>query len=199
VDGRIPPRFKDAKMADLDPMQFEGVSDYDGNLFGRVEGGYGLLLSGPPGVGKTYAVSALTNSAVARFRKKQKRFDYVFVTAPDFFDSITMFDNGAQSGVTIDDRRNQPWVITYGSVKWLVINDLGKEIRQGGLGEQVVAKLGRVLRARVENRLVTHITTNASLKGENGIEELYGKSIVSLLRESFHSFIITGADRRRRT
>lgn len=192
---RLPGRFSDATMAGLDPA-FAPVRNYLANMDEQAEAGQGLLLSGPAGVGKSWAMAALTRAAVLRTIKKPRRFDYEFVTAPDMFDRLPAV-GGGQPGDFFDERRHQSWWQTCSRVPWLVINDLGKEYRGGSLQEQVTYKLGRILRARSERLLVTHVTTNLTLRGEASLKDVYGESVVSLLAEMTRPFAINGADRRR--
>lgn len=158
-----------------------------------------MFISGPPGVGKTYALSALTRavSAGIRYFEGEERMltlrDYIFATGPSLFECYALpYDAG-------DKDKTQE----LESVNWLVINDLGKEFRSGAYAQQVPYKLGRLLRARVEKRLVTHITTNLLLNPTEespgaSIAEIYGQSIYSLLMECCpHRYEVNGKDRRK--
>lgn len=184
---RVPPAFFAATLKTVDKTQFGQVWTYAKELKMRVPGGKGLLLSGPPGVGKTYALSALTKFFVEKGSGVKN--DHEFVTAPDFFEHMSRGDFGESS----DGFRGQSWLRTYCKVPWLVLNDLGKENRAGKFAEQIPYQLGRVIRARSERQLVTHITTN--FMGE-GILKTYGESIASLLSEMMTFVVVDGADRR---
>jgi DNA replication protein DnaC len=167
-----------------------------------VSAGTGLMLSGPPGVGKTYAVIALTKAYDAMNEVEGRKCDYEFVTAPELFDRYANVVETGDRGY--DEWRNQSYTKTYEQVPWLVINDLGKEYKGGALHEQVAYKLGRLLRARSERRKVTHLTTNLLLGGrgstsDNTLENSYGPSILSLLREMVKAYEIVGNDRRKTT
>lgn len=170
-------------MADLDERKFKSVIAYGNALSENIRAGMGLLLSGPVGVGKSYAAAALTRLYV----QKVVRSDHVFQTAPDLVDNLSDMD------APYDPYREQPWMTTYMTVPWLVINDLSKEYRGGKLGEQVAYKLGRLLRARCERKLVTHVTTNAN--GDK-LREEYGESIASLMAEMMIPVIVGGEDKR---
>jgi len=190
VSRRLPLRMREATIEGLDPQQFKVVVDYSEKLWYHLKSGKGLLLSGPPGVGKTWAISALTNKFVGMGWASTPIHE--FVTAPTLFDLYASIDPG------VDAYTGLPYDRLYESCLWLVINDLGKEYRGGKLEEQIPYKLGRLLRARNEKRRVTHITTNlAASGGPQSIVGVYGKSIASLLSEMVSAYVITGPDRRK--
>jgi DNA replication protein DnaC len=195
---RVPPRFAEADLSHVDRTIFAPVFDYATKIDVNVKGGMGLLLSGPNGPGKTHSLVALTREALRVATVKKRFFDYEFVTAPDFFERIPTFEDRQ----VVDSRRNQSWFETFTKVPWLVLDDLGKEFREGGFHAQVVYKLGRVLRARNGRQLVTHITTNNHpSKGNNvnkeSLHSVYGESIMSLLSEMTKAYVIQGPDRRK--
>lgn len=198
-DLRVPARFKPATMATLDKETFRPVFEYLAKLPSHMRNGVGICLSGPSGIGKTWTLAAMTREVKARYEAKNAWFDYEFITAPEMFERIPVFESSANPH---DERRSRTWFATFTKVPYLVINDLGKELRSGGLHEQVVYKLGRVLRARSEYKLVTHMTTNLPLKAvvKNGdsIQSVYGESITSLMAEMMKSYHVNGSDRRRR-
>jgi DNA replication protein DnaC len=196
VGLRVPERFAEAHLKQVDNSAFKMVFDYINNFDTHMKGGTGLLLSGPNGIGKTHALVALMREAERLHLEKKKYFDYEFVTAPDFIERIPIFEDR----ISTDPRRSKPWYDTFISVPWLLIDDLGKELRTGGFHEQVLYKLGRVLRARNGKCLVTHLSMNLSLKSVKGKESLnsvYGESITSLLAEMTKSYVVQGPDRRR--
>lgn len=181
---RVPKRFYEATLSSLDPKMFAEVLQWAATVSLHLEDGKGLLLSGPPGVGKTWAVTALVRAVCG----KVPGLDYEWVTAPDMFENLDI------SASTWDAFRDQSWDETYSTVHVLVLNDLGKEYRGVKLSEQVAYKLGRVLRARSEIKLVTLVTTNLHGKG---MTEAYGESISSLLSELVIPVTVNGPDRRR--
>lgn len=191
---RVPIRFRNARMEQLDKKQFGPVFKYVKNISVHAAAGRGILLSGPPGVGKSHAMAALTHAAATHCRAEQRFFDYEFITAADLFDRYPLWVNGDAGEDAVDKRRNQLWRKTASTVPWLIINDLSKEYRGGQVKEQVTYKLGRILRERHEQKLVTHVTTNAAPKD---IRNEYGESIASLLSEMCHVFVVNGPDRRK--
>lgn len=178
---RTPPRFAEARVSDLDTTQMMVPLDYWKNRADMARCGIGLLLSGPPGVGKSYCLAAFTNSLV--------RIDSEFVNASKSLSEYLAFDDPVW-----DARRNQPMDLTLESVDWLVLNDLGKEYRGGKLQDQMTFKLGSLLRARSEGLKITHITTN--LYPASKIRDVYGDSVASLLSEMCKIVEVTGKDRR---
>jgi DNA replication protein DnaC len=184
---RVPARFQPATIETVDQRQFPQVIKYAAAVPLNMREGNGLLLSGAPGVGKTWAMVALTREYQLRGKGQRRHPDYEFVTAPDLFDNLGDF------GERVDDYRQRPWMTTYANIPWLVINDLGKEYRGGGFAEVVPHRLGRILRARSERRLVTHVTTN--LTGSE-LRETYGGSVFSLMAEMTIFCEVPGKDRR---
>jgi DNA replication protein DnaC len=192
VKDQLPARFRDANLDEIDRGQFEFVFEYRANLHANVRDGYGLLVSGPAGVGKTRALAALT---VAYARRATKMTSWHFETVPELLEKYRPLSVAQPR----DEFRSQSWTETYETVRWLVLNDLGKEYRAGKMHEQQVQKLGRLLRLRTERRLVTHITTNLPLYPKVGVasfEAVYGESIWSLVHECMGGYDVWGEDRR---
>lgn len=193
----VPARFAGAEINHIaNPELASCVRDYASNLRNNLKKGIGLLLSGPPGIGKTWAIVALTNYLVKRS-----------VTPPwvVFDTSYRLLDRYApvvRTQDTFDHGRGCTWDHSYESCQWLVINDLGKTYQGGKLREQDVYKVGRLLRTRSEKMLVTHITTNLPLRIYDGYESMrdrYGDSVWSLVRESMECWELDGPDMRGRT
>lgn len=187
-------RFERAELEHVDRNDFKVVFQYEENYKQHLRDGRGLLLSGPPGIGKTYSMTALMKHVRQQFGS---RFDFLFVTAPDLFDRV--------SGRERDEFRGKPWLEVYSTVRALVINDLGKEDRsREWKSEELIVKLGRVLRRRHEDALPIYITTNIPLVAPKSNKELptfqtvYGESLWSLVYDmTFMRAQITAPDRRR--
>jgi len=194
---RVPPRFQGATLDSIDDDLFPTVAPWiakvekEGCAIKKMKG---FIFSGPPGVGKTWTMAALTSWWAPKG-------DYEFVTAPDLFERYSIFGDAENGeGKSVDTYRGKPYNQTVETVPWLVINDLGKEYRGGKMAELNTHKLGRILRARSERVLPVFITTNLPLKGEKEDETLwgiYGGSITSLLREMTKAYQVIGPDRRR--
>lgn len=186
----IPDRFASARVALLDPRYFGPVIDYSRRLHEEVSAGNGLMLLGAAGRGKSFSLAALTYHFWREAKKDPKKFkssDYIFVTAPEFFDLVSVV------GEARDEWRKKDFIDSFSTTPWLFVDDLGKEYRGGKLSEQIPHKLGRILRARSQNMLPTFITTNLDVEG---FEATYGESIVSLLRENTEAFVVGGKDLR---
>lgn len=187
-------RFERAELEHIDRKDFAVVFQYEDTYKQQLRDGRGLLLSGPPGIGKTYSMTALMKHMR---RELGSRFDFLFVTAPDLFDRV--------SGRERDEFRNKSWLDVYSTVTALVINDLGKEDRsREWKSEELIVKLGRVLRRRHEDALPIFITTNIPLVAPKSNKELptfpavYGDSLWSLVYDlTFARAQITAPDRRR--
>lgn len=188
VKVRIPERFARADLRSVDHDIFDCVHAYANDLAAELKKGRGLFLSGPPGVGKTYAMAALTRA----YLKRAANPDHVFETA------YTLFERYGTHGAVDPSREGRSWSSIYEETPWLVINDLGKEFHGGAKGEVAIYRVGRLLRTRSEACRVTHVTTNLTLEGSDGNSFLgvYGESTFSLIREMFSLWLVDGPDRR---
>lgn len=175
-------RFEHADLEHVNKKWFADIFDYQKEAKTFLAQGRGLLISGPPGIGKTYALCALMKDLRAKLGSK---FDFQFITAPAILDAHGLLD----SKTAVDKHRNdQSWWKTVEQVRSLAINDLGKEDRsRPWLQESATAKLGRILRARHEEQLPVFITTNINLQAPKNVklaptfESTYGSAIWSLL------------------
>lgn len=177
-------RFRNAALSQVNSRYFEDVFRYAENYEKYLKRGEGLLVSGPPGIGKTYAMVALQKHIK---EKMGGRFDYHVVTAPKLFELYA----DARTAHEVHNHSGKTWSRLYEDVKGMVINDLGKEERIREWQEQAAAyKLGRLLRARHEEELPIFITTNFPIAVEGDDEDgvmtfrkAYGESIWSLVLE----------------
>lgn len=189
-------RFRDAQLKNLDPEYFGDVLTYARNYQKYLAKGEGLLLAGPPGIGKTYAIVALLRYIKL---KAGSAFDYFIVTAPRFIDTYAVRPGDVES----DTFRGKPLTQTYETVMGMLLNDLGKEERSKEWQEEAaVYKLGRLLRTRHEEQRPIFITTNFSVtrqasRNSMTFQGAYGSSIWSLIQEMTCARLeITAPDRR---
>jgi DNA replication protein DnaC len=175
-------RFREATLDQLNRKYFAEVLNYARDYQKFLRRGEGLLLSGPPGIGKTHAVVALM-----RHIKEHAggRFDYYIVTAPRFFE---LYATNATAN-EVDAHRDKSWGRVFEDVDGMVMNDLGKEERSREWQQEAVAyKLGRLLRARHEEQRPIFITTNFPVvppKDGSGVtfQQAYGPAIWSLIQD----------------
>jgi len=153
---RIPKRYWSVTFDDISESVIDGKSakdlarDYILSASENVANGVGLMLWGPNGTGKT-------SMAVVIAKELRRQFHAVlFVQASALRGSVI-------SNEMFDDQETL-WQRAC-SVAVLVIDDLGKGTQdKTGFGERMIDDL---IRARNSNQLVTIITTNMSVKGEN--------------------------------
>lgn len=174
-------RFRAATLSQVSAKHFADVFRYADNYEKHLKRGEGLLISGPPGIGKTFATISLQKYLK---EKMGGRFDYYVVTAPRLFELYAT----SQTAQEVDGHRGKSWSRLFEDVDGMVINDLGKEERIREWQEQAAAyKLGRLLRARHEEERPIFITTNFPLvdeeEGVTTFRKAYGESIWSLVLE----------------
>lgn len=108
---------------------------------GRLKAGSCLLLSGPPGIGKTYAAAAIVNTA--EFRSK------FFFSFPALCTSF------------FSDRRFE-WIEKAKTTTLVAFDDMGAEYRKDG--GMIDALIDEILVHREANLKATIITTNVGEK-----------------------------------
>lgn len=170
----VRPRYLDARLDQLAP-EYGDVLEYFADAPRYVTNGKGMILSGPPGVGKTHAMAALGMEL-----KRAYHFDFVIKFAPAVFDWIY----SAPDDDAWDDYRDRPAVVTAQTVEVLILTNLGQENKQPGFKTaQLEYKVNRLLRERFENRLPVFITTNLPLdpRKEDSVAAFYGEGIWSML------------------
>lgn len=191
-------RFEAATLSTVEKLYFEDVYEYAAAPLRYLKTGRGLLLSGNPGIGKTWAVTALMKELFSAHGNSPGRWDFHIITAPLLFD---LYTPDARDSSKLDEYREQAWAKTFETVSALVINDLGKEDRSREWHQEMVAyKLGRVLRARHEAQLPIFITTNLLIQADttdHTVRGAYGESIWSLLCDMTEFRVQTVAPDRR--
>lgn len=180
----IPRKFHDTELNDFNTYDNEGleslkrfVADYLGVIATRDRTSYqeGILFYGSNGVGKTMLSSIILKQSY-KYRWTSQRTTFV-----KYVDSYTSsWNNNSESDNFWDKCKKS---------QYLVLEEVGKEI------DSKITKpiLEDLLRFREEKGLVTIMCTNLTPKD---LEELYGASIISLIKGNMTPIKITGKDRR---
>ena len=180
----IPRKFHNTTLEDFNTYDTKGlkqlknfVEKYLTTISNRDRQSYqdGILFYGSNGVGKTMLSCIILRQAY-KYRWTSYRTTFL-----KYVDSYT-------SSWDKDNEVSTLWK-TCREAQYLVLEEVGKEI------DSKITKpiLEDLLRYREENNLVTIICTNIS---PNDLEELYGASIMSLIKGSMTPVKITGKDRR---
>lgn len=171
--------FRDYGNADLKEVR-DFCEDYVKNIEVNIEEGRGIFFYGSNGVGKSF-LSCIILKEVYRHRYSCRR-----VTFSQYISAYT-----ESWGATKDEKdvSNQDLLDKYKGVEFLVLEEIGKEI------DSKIAKpiLEDLLRYREEHGLVTFICSNITPKE---IAEIYGASIMSIIKGSMTPIKIVGKDKR---
>ena len=180
----IPRKFHDIHIEDFKTYNNKGleelrnfVEEYLVDIAYRDRQSYqeGILFYGSNGVGKTMLSSLILRQSY-KYRWTSQRTTFV-----RYVDSYT----------SSWDKNSEPDIYweTCKKAQYLVLEEVGKEI------DSKITKpiLEDLLRYREEKGLVTIMCTNLTPKD---LEELYGASIMSLIKGNMTPIKITGKDRR---
>ena len=171
--------FRDYGNADLKEVR-DFCEDYVENIEVNIEEGRGIFFYGSNGVGKSF-LSCIILKEVYRHRYSCRR-----VTFSQYISAYT-----ESWGARKDEKdvSNQDLLDKYKGVEFLVLEEIGKEI------DSKIAKpiLEDLLRYREEHGLVTFICSNITPKE---IAEIYGASIMSIIKGSMTPIKIVGKDKR---
>ena len=156
------------------------VAEYISHIDENIEDNKGILFVGSNGVGKSL-ISCIILKEAYRHRYSCRR-----VT---FSAYISAYTESWGAGKGERDVIEQDLLDKYKGVEFLVLEEIGKEI------DSKIAKpiLEDLLRYREEHGLVTVVCSNLNT---DTIKDIYGNSVLSLLRGSMTRIIIDSEDKR---
>lgn len=184
----VPKKFtkytiEDYKTGDHHPYEVvkEFVTQYIKDIQDNFEEGKGIFFFGSNGVGKSMLSCIILKEAYRkRFTCRRVTFSSYISYYTDTWNTSTQEDKD----VTESNFYNE-----YKGVEFLVLEEVGKEI-DSKISKPILEDL---LRYREEKGLVTIMCTNLEPKV---IEELYGPSIISLIKGNMSPVKIVGKDKR---
>lgn len=168
MNARIPKRFWGVGLLDVwkdtdsDEDVAAAVSDYCAYLEKHRSDGYGMLLVGQPGLGKTMLACHILQAAIAG------SFSALFLTMPELVNmTYKLRDLSDAWRIMKDEQAYNEWLRKDGAmhalrteVDFLVLDDVGKEYTTTSGYTQ--ALFDDIFRTRYNNSLPTIITTNVS-------------------------------------
>lgn len=157
--------------------QLEPVLKYLDKADAYVEQGIGLLLTGPPGTGKTMLANLVLKELVKRD---------LACYATTFPQTIEAFTAGWSN---VDDKHRFATRFMHNRV--LLLDDLGKEFWRSNRLQQTT--FDYILRTRVQHARPTILTTNMT---SDELRGGYGAAVLSLLVEKSIEVLLKGTDYR---
>lgn len=137
--------------------------------------GYGVLLFGDNGVGKTYFLSYLLNRAI------RKGYTAWYVTLPQL-------DHHLKRGM--NDRDIAKRLEWYLSSDFVALDEVGKEKFKDG-DSWMRTQVERILKDRFDNSLPTHIASNADIEA---LTKMYGATVGSILQGKYAQAVMEPGD-----
>ncbi len=175
----VPERYRSATVASIQPVTPSAralsrlVEAYVSNLQARYDTGEGLLLLGPPGLGKTVALCAVVSAAC------QKWAGPIYASWPDVIAEVK-----AAFGAKRDDARRHA-IERLRDAPLLGLDELGvKAASDFDHGE-----LFTLIDYRYRQQLPTLVATNA---GTSTFGALVGERVADRLRETGPTLVLTG-------
>ena len=175
----IPERYRSAAVASIQPVTTSAkalrraVEAYAGNLQARYNAGDGLLMLGPPGLGKTLALCAIVNEACQHWRGP------IYRSWPEVLGEL----KAAFSGGRDDPRRNA--VERLRDAPLLALDELGVKTAS----DFDHAELFALIDWRYRQQLPTLVATNA---GTANFATLVGERIADRLKETGPTLVLAG-------
>jgi len=178
--------FKNFKVDSQNAKAFEAVKRYSDNFRKHADQGFGFMLSGSYGTGKTHLVAALATDLI------NKGIPVIFGTMISLLGKIRQtYGEGWR-------REDELEILeTYSTVDLLIIDDLGKE----KVSEWSLEKLFSIVNTRYENNLPIVITSNYDIETLidkltiNGNSDI-ADSLVSRLHEMCRGIRLNSTDYR---
>ena len=156
------------------------VAEYISHIDENIEDNKGILFVGSNGVGKSLLSCIILKEAyIHRYSCRRVTFSAY----------ISAYTESWGAGKGERDVIEQDLLDKYKGVEFLVLEEIGKEI------DSKIAKpiLEDLLRYREEHGLVTVVCSNLNT---DTIKDIYGNSVLSLLRGSMTRIIIDSEDKR---
>jgi DNA replication protein DnaC len=175
----VPERYRSATPASIQPVTASAkslrraVEAYVANLQTRYEEGAGLLLSGPPGLGKTVGLCAIVNEACRTMSGP------IYASWPD----VLAETKAAFSGGRGDPRRNA--IDRLRNAPVLALDELGVK----AASDYDHAELFQLIDWRYRNQLPTLVATNA---GTANFAALVGERVADRLKETGPTLVLSG-------
>jgi DNA replication protein DnaC len=139
--------------------------------------GYGLLLLGDNGAGKTIFTSFVLMKALS------KGFTAYYTTLPQLDHDVKRGFNDPEVA------RRLEWMLTS---DFLALDEVGKERYKSGDTHSRL-QVERILKSRFDNSLCTLLATNADLET---LKELYGDTIISIIVGKYQTVTLEPGDYR---
>lgn len=144
----------------------EVVEPYMQRLSRALRGGYGLMLTGDNGVGKSMFMCLVLRKAIARG----------FST---YYTTMLSLDHDIKRGFSKPEVQERlEWYLTS---DFVAIDELAKEQFKAG-DSFTRTQVERILKSRFENSMPTLLATNASLEE---LEKIYGSTLTSILEGKY--------------
>lgn len=154
------------------------IKPYIRNMNKALRNGYGLILSGDNGVGKTHFISYILISAI----KSKRTVYYTSMLDLDF-----NIKRGFRNSV-LEERLN--WMLDS---DFLAIDELGKEKTKSTV-QYMDTQIERILKSRIDNNLPILFATNVDV---DSLDELYGATVASMLSGKFQVVTMEPGDLRK--
>lgn len=181
LNAGVPLLYQRLSIYDIDILSLRSkVFEWVAGIHASLNHGRGLVLHGGVGTGKSLSAALIAKAA----------FSLGVSVHFDIFSN--MIDRFAKGWTDRSDREYFECQIVKPDL--LVIDDIGREGRQGALSKSsnvAVGLISNLIRTRVQSALPTYITTNMTIRS---LTDAYGVDVFSLLSESAETVTFEGTD-----